>query len=89
VTLYSALPVRDGERVTGAVLVSQSTYRILADLYELRLKVFVIFLFSVAAAVGLSLLLATTIAGPPAPPGRADPGPPRPPAQPLPGPCTP
>jgi two-component system sensor histidine kinase ChvG len=64
VTLYSALPVRDGERVTGAVLVSQSTYRILRDLYQLRLQVFVIFLVSIAAAVALSLLLATTISGP-------------------------
>jgi two-component system sensor histidine kinase ChvG len=64
VTLYSALPLRDGERVTGAVLVSQSTYRILRDLYQLRLQVFVIFLVSIAAAVALSLLLATTISGP-------------------------
>jgi two-component system sensor histidine kinase ChvG len=38
VTLYSAVPVMHEESVAGAVLVSQSTYRILRDLYELRLR---------------------------------------------------
>jgi two-component system sensor histidine kinase ChvG len=64
VTLYSAIPVRSGESVVGAVLVSQSTYRILRDLYELRLEIFTIFLVSLAAAVALSLLASTTIASP-------------------------
>jgi two-component system sensor histidine kinase ChvG len=64
VTLYSAVPVLDRERVAGAVLVSQSTYRILRDLYELRLRVFEIFLISVAAAVALSLVAGTTIVRP-------------------------
>jgi two-component system sensor histidine kinase ChvG len=64
VTLYSAIPVRSGESVVGAVLVSQSTYRILRDLYELRLEIFTIFLISLAAAVALSLLASTTIASP-------------------------
>ena len=64
VTLYSALPVRAGGRVVGAVLVSQSTFRILQDLYELRLQAFVIFLVSLAAAVLLSLVAATTISAP-------------------------
>ncbi len=64
VTLYSAVPVMDRERVTGAVLVSQSTYRILRDLYELRLRVFEIFLVSVGAAVALSLVAGTTIVRP-------------------------
>ncbi|OHD75008.1 MAG: hypothetical protein A2V99_06330, partial [Spirochaetes bacterium RBG_16_67_19] len=64
VTLYSAVPVMDRERVAGAVLVSQSTYRILRDLYELRLRVFEIFLISVAAAVALSLVAGTTIVRP-------------------------
>jgi two-component system sensor histidine kinase ChvG len=64
VTLYSAIPVRSGESVVGAVLVSQSTYRILRDLYELRLEIFTIFLVSLAAAVALSLLASTTIAVP-------------------------
>ncbi len=64
VTLYSAIPIRSGESVVGAVLVSQSTYRILRDLYELRLEIFTIFLISLAAAVALSLLASTTIASP-------------------------
>ena len=64
VTLYSAIPVRSGESVVGAVLVSQSTYRILRDLYELRLEIFTIFLVSLVAAVALSLLASTTIASP-------------------------
>jgi two-component system sensor histidine kinase ChvG len=64
VTLYSALPIRSSESVVGAVLVSQSTYRILRDLYELRLEIFTIFLVSLAAAVALSLLASTTIASP-------------------------
>ncbi|UCG00073.1 MAG: sensor N-terminal transmembrane domain-containing protein [Spirochaetaceae bacterium] len=64
VTLYSAIPVRSGEAVVGAVLVSQSTYRILRDLYELRLEIFTIFLISLGVAVALSLLASTTIAVP-------------------------
>jgi two-component system sensor histidine kinase ChvG len=64
VTLYSAIPVRSAGEVVGAVLVSQSTYRILRDLYELRLEIFTIFLVSLAAAVTLSLLASTTIAAP-------------------------
>ncbi len=64
VTLYSAVPVLDGQKVTGAVLVSQSTYRILRDLYKLRLRVFEIFLVSIAAAVALSLVAGTTIVQP-------------------------
>ena len=64
VTLYSAIPIRTEEAVSGVVLVSQSTYRILRDLYELRLEIFTIFLVSLAAAVFLSLLASTTIAVP-------------------------
>lgn len=63
-TLYSAIPVRTDGRVVGAVLVSQSTYRILLDLYEVRLDVFRIFLVSMAAAALLSLYFAGTIAHP-------------------------
>ena len=64
VTLYSALPVRRGRDVVGVVLVSQSTFRILEALYEVRLGVFQIFLATVVVAVVLSLLVATTIARP-------------------------
>jgi two-component system, OmpR family, sensor histidine kinase ChvG len=50
--------------VVGAVLVSQSTGRVLAALREVRLGIFRVFLASVAAAVVLSLLVATTILRP-------------------------
>ncbi|MBN2050436.1 MAG: histidine kinase [Spirochaetales bacterium] len=64
VTLYSALPVHFGERITGVVLVSQSTYRILQDLYRLRLDLFKIFLISILTAVLISLFLSFTISRP-------------------------
>ncbi len=65
VTLYSALPViSPGGEPRGAVLVSQSTYRILAGLYRLRLDVGRIFLASLAASAALSLLLWLTISRP-------------------------
>jgi two-component system sensor histidine kinase ChvG len=67
-TLYSAIPITRGEAgsgpVVGAVLVSQSTGRILSALTELRLGIFQVILASVLAAVVLSLLVATTIARP-------------------------
>ncbi len=65
ITLFSAIPILDdaGEPV-GAVLVSQSTFRLLNGLYEVRLAVFKVFVGSVVAAVILSLLLAGTIARP-------------------------
>ena len=61
VNLYSALPIRQGAEVVGAVLVSRSTYNILLNLYSLRLDMIRIFLFSLIAAAVLSLLLARTI----------------------------
>jgi two-component system sensor histidine kinase ChvG len=64
VTLYSAVPVRDGSRIVGAVVVAQSTYRILEALYEVRIGVFSVFLASLSAAVVLSLLVSQTIARP-------------------------
>jgi len=64
VTLYSAIPVLSRGTVVGAVLVSQSTYRILSDLYALRLDIFRLFLWSVATAVVLSLLVSATITVP-------------------------
>lgn len=64
VTLYSAIPVYREETVVGAVLVSRSTFAILSDLYQLRLDVATIFLFSVGAAVILSILLARTVTVP-------------------------
>jgi two-component system sensor histidine kinase ChvG len=64
VTLYSAVPVYSGSSVVGAVLVSQSTYRILRDLYAIRLDIGRIFLGSLAVAAALSMLLALTIVSP-------------------------
>jgi two-component system sensor histidine kinase ChvG len=64
ITLYSAIPVFESGRVVGAVLVSQSTFRILSDLYALRLDIFQLFLWSAATAVVLSLLVSATITVP-------------------------
>jgi len=64
VTLYSAIPITSRGKVIGAVLVSQSTFRILSDLYALRLDIFRLFLWSVATAVVLSLLVSSTITVP-------------------------
>ncbi|HEX2643507.1 MAG TPA: stimulus-sensing domain-containing protein, partial [Thermoanaerobaculia bacterium] len=67
VTLHSAIPVRggaSGREVIGAVLVSQSTHRILASLIEVRHHILRVFLLSVAAAVVLSLFVSATIARP-------------------------
>lgn len=63
-TLYSAIPVRSSGQVVGAVLVSQSTVRILRELDEVRFDVFKVFLISVGIAAILSLLLAGTITHP-------------------------
>lgn len=62
--LYIAIPVRIEGAVDGAAVVSQSTNRIMSALYAVRLDVFKVFLLSLAAAVALSLVVATTIARP-------------------------
>jgi two-component system sensor histidine kinase ChvG len=64
--LYVALPVRANGSgpVTGAVMVSQSTSRILRALWRVRLDTFEVFALSVAAAVLVSLLVSATIARP-------------------------
>ncbi|NOZ96073.1 MAG: histidine kinase [Acidobacteria bacterium] len=64
VTLYSAIPIRGVDGIDGAVLVSQSTYRIRRTLYAVRLGIFKVFLASLLAALILSALVATTIARP-------------------------
>ena len=63
-TLYSAIPVPDHGRIVGAVLVSQSTFRMLSDLYALRLDMFRLFLWSVVTAIVLSLFVSATITVP-------------------------
>ena len=64
VTLYSALPVSHDGDVVGVVLISQSTFNILQDLYEVRLEVFKFLLSAIAVAAIVSLLLSTTISRP-------------------------
>jgi two-component system sensor histidine kinase ChvG len=64
VTLYRAVPIRDGGDVAGVVLASQSTRRILLDLYVVRLGIFRIFVVSVAVSALLSLVIAATIVRP-------------------------
>lgn len=59
-----AVPVRSGQTVVGAVTAAQSTARVLSALDQVRLALFRVFLISLALAVALSLLLATTIARP-------------------------
>lgn len=64
VMLHIAIPIRIDGEVSGAVVVSQSTTRIMSTLYAVRLDVFRVFLASLAVAVVLTLVVATTIARP-------------------------
>jgi len=64
VTLHIAIPVRIDGVVEGAVVVSQSTGRILQALYSVRLDIFKVFLVSLSVAMVLTLFMATTIARP-------------------------
>jgi len=59
-----AEPIRVGDDVIGAALASQSTFRILQDLYTVRLGILRIFIVSVIVAIILSWLVATTIVRP-------------------------
>jgi two-component system, OmpR family, sensor histidine kinase ChvG len=63
-TMFAAVPVRRDHEVLGAVVASQSTFRILRALYDVRLRVFEIVLASLVAAAGLTALAATTIVRP-------------------------
>jgi len=64
ITLYTALPVFSGQDAVGAVLVSESTYAVLRDIYPIRLGVVRIFFASIILAVVISLMVGTTIVGP-------------------------
>jgi len=64
VTLYSAIPIRRGDAVAGAVLVSESTYRLLHALYDVRLRIFEVIVSSLVAAALLSMFVSATIARP-------------------------
>jgi two-component system sensor histidine kinase ChvG len=63
-TLNCAVPVVSGTTVTGAVLASQSTFRILQALYDVRLRVFEIVVASLVAAAVLSIVASATIVRP-------------------------
>ncbi len=64
VTVFIAEPVRKSGDVVGAVVASQSTFTILQDLYTVRLGILRIVVVSLAAALILSFLVATTIVRP-------------------------
>ncbi|MEP6802360.1 MAG: ATP-binding protein [Acidobacteriota bacterium] len=65
VTLSIAIPIAgEGAAPAGAVVVTSSTWRILQDLYAIRLGIFQVCLASVALAGVLSLLVSKTIARP-------------------------
>ena len=63
-TLTSAVPVKRGDTVIGAVLVSQSTMRVLQALYDVRLRIFEVVLASLLAAALLTALAAATVVRP-------------------------
>jgi two-component system, OmpR family, sensor histidine kinase ChvG len=63
-TLNCALPIKSGSAVIGAVIVSQSTYRMLQALYTLRLRIFEVVLASMVLAALLSVLMSATIVRP-------------------------
>lgn len=64
VTLYSAIPVRGQNEVIGVVLVNRSTYRILQNLYELRLDLGRIMLLLVIVVAMVAVFLALRISRP-------------------------
>lgn len=64
VTLYSAVPVLKNEKVTGIVLVSRSTWRILQNIYELRTDLGKIFLWSLLVVILTAVFLSFRISLP-------------------------
>ena len=64
VTVYTAVPVYRHGEVTAAVLVSQTTDQIRADIHSVRLGIFEVFLASVVVASILTLMVSTTIVQP-------------------------
>lgn len=63
-TMFSAVPVRQGGSVIGTVIVSQSTFRLLQALYDVRLRVFEVVVASLAVAAVLTTVAAMTIVTP-------------------------
>jgi two-component system sensor histidine kinase ChvG len=64
VTMFSAVPIRRQGAVTGAVVASQSTFRLLSTLYAIRLRTFEIVVASIVAAAVLTAVAATTVVRP-------------------------
>lgn len=64
VTLYTAIPIENKKNIVGAIIVSQSTYKILKNLYELRLRIIEIFVGSLFFAILVSAVLSFTISRP-------------------------
>ncbi len=64
VTLYGAWPVTTGGAVTHVVLVSQSTFRILQRLYDVRLRMFQVVVVSLAVALVFTVVGSLTIVRP-------------------------
>jgi two-component system sensor histidine kinase ChvG len=63
-TLFSAVPIRAGDSVVGAVVVSQSTFRVLRAIYDVRLRIFEVVVGSMLAAAMLTTIAAMTIVRP-------------------------
>jgi two-component system, OmpR family, sensor histidine kinase ChvG len=63
-TLFSAVPVWEGNAVIGAVVVSQSTLEVLQSVYDVRLRIFEIVIASLLAATVLTTIAAMTIVKP-------------------------
>ena len=63
-TLNSAVPIRSGQKVVGAVLVSQTTFRVLQALYTVRLRIFEVVLASLFMAAILTAVAAATVVRP-------------------------
>jgi two-component system sensor histidine kinase ChvG len=63
-TLFGAVPIRTTDSVIGAVVVSQSTFRVLQAIYDVRLRIFEVVVASVLAAAVFTTLGAMTIVRP-------------------------
>src|SRR5262245_2458965 len=63
-TLTIAMPIRTEHGIVGAVTVSQSTFRVLQALYDVRLRIFEVVIGSIAAAMLLTALAAATVVRP-------------------------
>jgi two-component system sensor histidine kinase ChvG len=64
VTLYGAWPIAVGDKVPAVVLVSQSSFRILQRLYDVRLRMFQVVVVSLAAALVFTVVGSFTIVKP-------------------------